>query len=263
MNHSRILLLSLTLFASLSSSAETLVEQGYNDMYNLQFSDAHAAFAKYEAMEPNDPVGPVSDAAAYLFSEFDRLHILQSQFFANHEDLASLGEQHPDLKTKAKFDDDLQKAQRLASIQLKEPSERVNALFAETLRLGLHADYLALIERRDIAALGDVKQARGIAGQLLSQDPTYFDAYIAVGVENYLLSLKPAPVRWMLRMGGAETDKQNGLEKLKLTADRGHYLMPYARLLLAVAALRDGDKKKARDSLAWLIAHYPQNTLYR
>ena len=64
-------------------------------------------------------------------------------------------------------------------------------------------------------------------------------------------------------MSGAETDKQNGLEKLRLTAEHGHYLMPYARLLLAVAALRDGDRHKARELLAWLATEYPHNRLYR
>ena len=44
------------------------------------------------------------------------------------------------------------------------------------------------------------------------------DAYI--GVENYLLSLKPAPLRWFLRLDGAQTDKQRGIENLNATAER-------------------------------------------
>jgi len=131
------------------------------------------------------------------------------------------------------------------------------------LRLGLQADYLALIDRRDLAALCEIKKGRELAEQLLSTHPGYYDAYIAIGVENYLLSRKPAPVRWFLRARGAQTDKQTGIEKLRLTAEHGKYLMPYARLLLAVAALRDGDKKGARDLLSWLAERYPRNALYR
>ncbi len=37
-------------------------------------------------------------------------------------------------------------------------------------------------------------------------------------------------------MTGAQTDKESGLAKLKIAAEKGHYLLPYARLLLAVAA---------------------------
>ncbi len=50
-------------------------------MYNLDFEGAHRTFAQWQQQHPEDPLGPVSDAAAYLFGEFDRLHILQSQFF--------------------------------------------------------------------------------------------------------------------------------------------------------------------------------------
>ena len=91
-----------------------------------------------------------------------------------------------------------------------------------------------------------------LAQQLLVIDPTCYDAYLAVGVENYLLGLQPAPVRWVLHMTGSQTDKNEGLQRLRLTADKGHYLAPFARLLLAVAALRDKDPQTARTLLAGL-----------
>ena len=49
---------------------------------------------------------------------------------------------------------------------------------------------------------------------------------------------------------------------MKLTAEKGHYLEPFARLLLAVAALRDKDKNKARELLAGLAREFPKNGLY-
>jgi hypothetical protein len=114
-----------------------------------------------------------------------------------------------------------------------------------------------------MAALSEVKQSRILAEQLLAKHPDYYDAYIAVGLENYLLSLKPAPVRWFLHMGGAQTDKQAGIEKLNLTAEKGHYLLPYARLLLAVADLRDHAPEKAKKRLEWLASEFPSNRLYK
>jgi hypothetical protein len=107
-----------------------------------------------------------------------------------------------------------------------------------------------------------MKQGRVIAEQLLAQDPAYYDAYLAIGVENYLLSQKPAPVRWLLRLGGAETNKADGLQKLQVVADKGHYLLPYARLLLAVAALRENHRDQARALLQGLAQEFPSNHLY-
>ena len=151
----------------------------------------------------------------------------------------------------------------LATLEMQHPDERAHAMFTEILRPGLHADYLALIERHDFAALSEIRKARKLAEQLVSNNPNCYDAYIAIGVENYLLSRKPAPLRRILRASGSETDKQVGVDKLRLTAEHGHYLSPYARLLLAIADLRDGDKSDASNLLSWLAEHYPRNNLYR
>src|SRR5437764_15333012 len=60
-----------------------LVDDGYRDMYNLQFPAAHLKFQQWMASHPQDPMGPVSDAAAWLFGEFDRLHIIDVELFAD------------------------------------------------------------------------------------------------------------------------------------------------------------------------------------
>jgi hypothetical protein len=102
-----------------------------------------------------------------------------------------------------------------------------------------------------------------MAEKLLATDPTCYDAYLAIGVENYILGLKPAPVRWLLRLYGAQTDKDMGIQRLQLTATKGHYLLPFARLLLAVAALRDKNRNQARELLQNLAQEFPNNQLYK
>ena len=136
-------------------------------------------------------------------------------------------------------------------------------MFASLLREGLQSDYLALIEKRNLAALSEIKQGRQIALRLLAAHPDCYDAYLAIGVENYMLSLKPLPVRWFLRLGGAETDKETGLERLRIAAGKGRYFPPFAKLLLAVAAVRDNDTALARRILGGLASEFPGNHLYR
>ncbi len=137
-----------------------------------------------------------------------------------------------------------------------------NALFAQVLADGFRGDYTALIEKRNMASLGYMKSGRITAEKLLAIDPTCYDAYLAVGVENYLLGANSAPVRWVLRLTGSQTDKEAGIQRLRLTAEKGHYLAPFARLLLAVAALRDKDRQTARVLLAGLAKEFPDNQLY-
>src|SRR5215469_15763389 len=49
------------------------LERGFNEMYNLDFEGAHSTFRFYQKLNPDDPLGYVANAAAYLFSEFNRL----------------------------------------------------------------------------------------------------------------------------------------------------------------------------------------------
>ncbi|MGH9521686.1 MAG: hypothetical protein ACRD3E_04050 [Terriglobales bacterium] len=238
------------------------LDSGYESMYNLQFDAAHTLFHQWEQQHPADPMGPVSDAAAYLFDEFNQLHVLQIELFTDDKTFEGRPVPPADPKLKQAFDAQLDRATQLANAALQRNPNDANALFASTLAFGLRGDYLAMIEKRELAGLSYIKQGRALAERLIASDPSCYDAYLAIGVENYLLSLKPAPVRWFLRLGGAETDKESGLQKLRVTAEKGHFLRSYARLLLAVAALRDHENNKARSLLSALAQRYPRNPLY-
>jgi hypothetical protein len=228
-------------------------------MYNLQFKEAHTIFEQWRKDHPDDPVGPASDAAAYLFAEFDRLHILQSEFFTHDQHFMTDNKLTPYPVVKQRFDASLEAARKLAARTPNDP----NSMFAVVLANGLECDYLALIEKRYSGALKRMKAGRQVAERLLAKDPQYYDAWIAVASENYILSTKAAPVRWVLRIGGAQTDRELGLQKLKLIAEKGRYLAPFARLMLAVAALREKNLPQARTLLESLARDYPKNPLYR
>lgn len=247
-----------------SQTVETppMLDEGFHEMYNLHFLEAHAVFAKYMAEHPEDPMGPVSDAAAYLFSEFHRTGVLDMQLFTNDTNYLHHKKDIPDPEVRKSFDAALDKADQLSDAILDQHPDDATALFAKTLTLGLRADYASLLERRDLAGFQFTKSGSAFAHRLLVVDPNAYDAYLAVGMENYILGLKPAPVRWLLKLAGGETDRALGERDLELTAAQGHYLRPLAKLLLAVAAMRDKDKAKARELLSSLAKEFPNNPLY-
>jgi hypothetical protein len=57
--------------------------------------------------------------------------------------------------------------------------------------------------------------------------------------------------------GGLPSDKEGGIADLKLTAEHGHYR---ARILLAIAYVREKNKTQALQLLTGLQAEYPANT---
>src|SRR5882762_7699250 len=96
------------------------LDDGYCNMYNLDFTTAHVNFGVWMKNHPEDPLGPVSDAAAFLFSEFDRLHIIDVQLFANQSRFDSRSKLTPDQNVRKSFEDRLNQASGVADAALKK-----------------------------------------------------------------------------------------------------------------------------------------------
>ena len=238
------------------------LESGYRQMYQLDFEGALGAFGQWQRVHPEDPLGPASEAAGTLFAELNRLGILEAQFFVEDESFLGRKGQRPDPDARARFDAALRRSEALARARIAADPRDTDALFALTLDSGLQADYLALIENRNVAALGPTRRATEWAQKLLAVAPDYGDAYLATGLSKYLIGSSSAPVRWILSLGGFSADKRQGIRELEWTAQSGRYLAPFARLLLAVAYLRDHDGPRARRMLEQLRDEFPQNPLY-
>jgi hypothetical protein len=244
------------------TSAPSPLDQGFAGLYNLDFSGAQEDFSLWQKQHPDDPVGPVSEAAGFLFSEFNRLGVLEAQFYENDDKFEKRAKLDPDPKLRERFQSAIARAEKLAQARLEKDSKDRDALFALTLCSGLQADYAALIEKRNLASLHFTKQASASAQQLLAVCHDCYDALLATGFSKYVIGSMAAPVRWFLRMGGFAADKQSGISDLQTTAEHGHYLAPFARILLAIAYVREKDKTRALHLLAGLQREFPGNTLF-
>ena len=91
-----------------------VIDRGYRQMYDLNFDEAHKTFAEWEREHPADPLGPVSNAAAYLFAEFDRLNILHSEFFVDNSMFHRRPKVTPDPAVRQAFDQELEKSGKLS-----------------------------------------------------------------------------------------------------------------------------------------------------
>jgi hypothetical protein len=244
------------------TAASIGLDRGYFDMYDVNFAAAHSVFQQLLTQHPDDSLAAASDAAAYLFGEFDRLHIIDVELFADQSRFDNRSRLTPDPAVRKAFDNRCTQANQLAEAALKRNPKDATAFYVKTLVSGMQSDYALMIDKRDLAALNLTKQATVYSRQALALNPTLYDAYLASGVENYMLSLKSAPLRWLLGVTGAATDRQEGVRLLTLTANQGHYLAPFARMMLSVAALRDGRPQQARAILIALSKQYPDNSLY-
>lgn len=240
----------------------TSLDQGFHLLYNLDFDQAHQVFLSWQQEHPQDPVGPTAEAAGILFSEFHRLGVLEAQFYENDKSFLNRDKPNPDAGMRDRFNAALARAQSSASARLAVSPKDRDALFAMTLSSGLQADYAALIEKSNMSSLKYTRDANEWADKLLAVDPDCYDARVATGFSKYIIGSMAAPLRWVLRLGGVSGDKKQGIAELQMTADHGRYLGPFARILLAIAYVRDKDNARARSVLAALRDEFPKNPLF-
>ncbi|HWY56282.1 MAG TPA: hypothetical protein VNZ03_17585 [Terriglobales bacterium] len=266
----RVILLcvaSLICLCRMATAVDTIassvtLDRGFSLLYNLDFGRAHQVFLSFQQEHPDNPMGPVCDAAGFLFSEFNRLGVLEAQFYADDQAFAARKKLTPDGGIRDRFYAALNEADSRAHSRLtKNPKDR-DALLALTMSSGLKADYAGLIDKHNLASLHYTKEATAWAEQLLAEDPECYDAHLATGVSQYIIGSMAAPIRWLVRLGGVSGDKQKGIADLQLTAQHGHYLAPFARILLAIAYVREKDKPRARELLVSLRNEFPQNPLF-
>lgn len=243
-------------------ASDVFLGQAYHAMYNLDFDQAFRDAEQAKTTAKDDPLPWVAEACAALFREFDRYHILRSELFASDNAFDARQPHAWDPAHRRQFEEALAGAQAIARKRLGIDKNDSKALFALALVNGLQADDAALLAERNMTALSFTRMANQYADRLLAHHPDYYDAYVATGMGKYIIGGKAAPIRWILRLGGFKGNQEEGVHDLKLAATRGHYLAPFAKILLAFDDLRHKNKAAAQEKLSELHVQFPGNPLF-
>lgn len=238
------------------------IDAGFRELYELRFSEARKQFAAWQGQHPEDPLADVSIAASYLFEEFYRQNVLSSDFFLNDKRLLGGIEGIPDESRAMSFARANGEAREIALRRLKTDAHDPRALFVLTLATGMEADYAGILEKRHLESVRLIKQAERYAKELLMVQPDAQDAWLALGAADYIIGSLPAHKRFFLMFGGIHGDRKAGLDELRRAAEEGHYLKPYAKMLLGLASIREMQREVARQEFTDLAAEFPGNPLF-
>lgn len=235
---------------------------GFNLLYEQKFTEARTAFESWESRNAAEPFGEVAIAATYLYEEMYRQGALTSDFFLNEKRFLHGIDGKPDPERMGHFREALTRARALAREKQKTNVKDPEALFALTLAAGMESDANSILEKRQLDALKRMKEANEYAKQLLAQHPDATDAYIAMGIANYIIgSLNPG-FRFALWFGGIHGDKKLGMEQVGKAAENGRYLRPFGKIMLALAARREKQNVLAQRLLRELTEEFPTNDLF-
>lgn len=239
-----------------------MLDQGFRELYELNFQGARQQFLSYQELEPADPLGKAAEAASYLYEEFNAKGVFTSAFFLNDDRFLGGVAGKPSENRNDSFLQVNAEARQMAQELLKSDARDPHGLLVLTMTDGMESDYDALIEKKQLAGLSMMRRAESEANTLLAIDPNAQDAYLALGASNYVIGSLPAYKRFFLKIGGVHGDKERGIEQMQQAADHGHYLKPFAKILLALGYEREHQIDRARVLLAELTAQFPDNPLF-
>ena len=238
-------------------------DEGFRLLYELQFKQARTRFLAWQQTHPEDELGYAWLAASYLFEELYEQGVLTSEFFLDDERLLGGIRGRPDTQRGSAFRAAVMRAEELARRRLRTNSRDADALFALTITTGMLADYTGLVERRQLESLKMTREAERYAETLLTVKPDAVDAYVTLGAANYIIGSLPAHKRFFLWLGGIHGDRLRGVMQLQMAAMEGHYLRPFAKILLALVARRENEPELALKLLEELNGEFPGNPLFR
>jgi len=239
------------------------LDRAFERMYNFDFAGAHGIVDEHMARRPEDPFAHTVRAAALLFSELDRLGVLEAEFLTNDKRLVEKKKLEPDRGVRERFHAAIERGDALAQQVIAARPGDANALFSLCLNAGLVTDYMALIEKRQLASLAYAKKSHRYALQVLRADPGFHDANLTTGLTEYLLGSVPFFVKWFVRFEQAEGDKKLAVARLERVAGSGRYLKGFAKILLCIIHLREKRVAECERLLAVLTEEFPENGLLR
>ncbi|HUO32366.1 MAG TPA: hypothetical protein VMU80_24330 [Bryobacteraceae bacterium] len=239
------------------------IAEAFDQLYNFNFPATYADIDRYIAAHPAAPIGYAVRSSAYLFYELDRLGILESQFLVSDKHIASKKVLKPDPDVRAKLLQALEDARsRAQAVLAANPHDR-QALFSMSIVEGVTTDYMAFVEKHQIASLSSAKRSNSYAQELLKMNPPCVDAYVTAGISEYMIGSLPFFIRWFVRFDNVQGSKEEGIRNLETVVRDGTYFKAFAKILLGIIDLREKRPRDTEKLLAELAHSYPSNPLFR
>jgi hypothetical protein len=238
------------------------LKEGFRLLYVQKYPEAREKFSSWTSAHPADPFGFVAKAASYLFEEFYRQGVMTSEFFLDDKKFLRGIEGQADPERMNNFRALLEQARKLSAARLAQDKHDAAALFALTLAAGMESNADSILEKKHVDGLKRMKEANEHAKLLLAERPDANDAWVAPGSANYIIGCLSGGVRMVLWFGGIHGDKKLGMELVGKTAEKGRYLEPFAKVLLALAARREKQDPLAKKLLQELTQEFPDSPLF-
>jgi tetratricopeptide (TPR) repeat protein len=242
------------------ADAEPLI-LALNYRYNLEYSEARKAIEGWLAQHPEDLHGLNALATVMLHGEMFRHGILAAHIYGDMGQMFRTGRIPYPPQFQQQLFSTLQKAETLAENRLKKNPKDQEALYWAGVSHATAAIFYFTMAKSYLAALHEATDARKLHAQVLKINTSFTDAWLVIGVNDYVIGSLPWYMKVLASLVGYHGNREQGTEEVRQVATQGHWARDDAKLILAVLYRRE---KKYPETLAVLqdmAKSYPRNFL--
>lgn len=235
---------------------------GFADIFNMDYDKARQKFTLLARDYPNHPAPPLYLASILWLEEMLRRQDLSLNSFVTHGYFTGKTDHVMPPADRSDLLKLLQKSQDLSNSILKNKPGDIDARYFLGTAYGLRASFAITIDHSLREAFVSGNRAYALLNKLTAQKPDYYDAYMTVGIYEYIVGHIPWYLKWMAYVIGARGNKKMGMEHLKLASEKGQYVRNQAQLALMVLLVKEHQFKEALEVARYLNNAYPRSFLF-
>ncbi len=247
----------------LLAAPESLVEQGYDHFYNLEYPEAISCFEQAIHQNPDDPELHNHLAQTIVFQEMFRNGALESELVSGTNSFLRRPKLNPSPETEQRFLSEVAKAIELGEARLKKNPNDTAAMYALGISYGLRSNYFWVVKKAWRDSLRDATAARRYHNRISELDPGNVDARLVQGLHDYIVGSLPWSYRMLGFLIGVHGDKEKGIQTVQYVATHGKTDRIDAQILLCALYRRENRTRLAVPLVEDLIRRFPRNYLLR
>lgn len=257
--------------AALSADAMQLRREGSEAMYNIDYQTARAKFEEIRNRMPQHPAGDLYLATVIWLEQLNKSRRLQTGLYSNDSrfyagaDKASEDSEGDavDPAVDRAFRDRMAQAKTKALALVARNKNDPDALYFLGAFYGVMAGYEASTARKFFAAMRNGSRCVDAHEKVLALRPDYYDAYLSVGMYDYIVGNLPFAYKALAAIAGVRGNKKRGIARLQTIVEKDAATSDDARVMLLAIYQNEKRYDEGLKLLEQLSAKYSNSYLLK
>lgn len=236
---------------------------GFDAIYSLDYDDAERIFTALKIAYPQHPAPPLYLATITWFHELWRRQDLDLDRFLSPGFFARETSQVMPEQERRDFFGRIRESQALAQKILDGDSRNTDALYFMGASYGILGSFSITIDHSLRNAFRYGSKAYDYDRRVIRIDPRYYDAYMTVGLYEYIVGSIPWWAKPFAMLAGYFGSKAQGFKYVALVVAHGDYVKTEAKVLEMVLWMHEGRPANALRNAQELHSDYPRNYIFQ